>query len=64
MYARLVLLASAEAGWRQLYRDPRDGRLWELTFPMGRSMAEAPRLSVMSSDEARESYGLSAADAR
>ena len=32
---RLTLLGVAEGGWRQLYRDPRDGRFWELTFPQG-----------------------------
>ena len=61
---RLVLVASAEAGWRQLYRDPRDGRLWELTFPHGSLHGGGPRrLSVLSREVARESYRLSAADA-
>jgi len=61
---RLVLVASAEAGWRQLYRDPRDGRLWELTFPHGSLHGGGPRrLSVLSSEVARESYRPSAADA-
>jgi len=29
----LQLLGAADGGWSQLYRDPDDGRLWELTYP-------------------------------
>ena len=61
---RLVLVGSAEGGWRQLYRDPRDGRLWELTFPHGSLHGGGPRrLAMMSTKAATESYHLSAADA-
>jgi hypothetical protein len=61
---RLALVATAEGGWRQLYRDPRDGRLWELSFPHGSLHGGGPRhLAVMSSEAARESYRLSASDA-
>ena len=40
---RLTLLGVAEGGWRQLYRDPRDGRMWELTFPRGSLHGGGPR---------------------
>jgi Immunity protein 27 len=29
----LVLLGGDASGWNGLYRDPDDGRLWELTYP-------------------------------
>ena len=60
----LVLVASAEGGWRQLYRDPQDGRLWELTFPHGSLHGGGPRrLAAISSEDAKRSYGLSDSDA-
>lgn len=32
---RLTHCGTYDGGWEQLYRDPRDGRYWELTFPHG-----------------------------
>jgi len=29
----LILLGSSENGWEKLFRDPADGRYWELTYP-------------------------------
>ena len=56
---RLTLVEVAEGGWRQLYRDPRDGRLWELSFPHGSLHGGGPRrLAVMDDAEARERYGV------
>jgi len=56
---RLSLVAVAEGGWRQLYRDPRDGRLWELTFPHGSLHGGGPRrLAVVDDTVARERYGI------
>jgi hypothetical protein len=55
---RLALVATAEGGWRQLFRDPRDGRLWELTFPHGSLHGGGPRrLECVSTPRARERYG-------
>lgn len=55
---RLERLASTNAGWDTLFRDPRDGRLWELTFPQGNLFGGGPRrLAVMSGIDAREKYG-------
>jgi hypothetical protein len=56
---RLTLLGVAEGGWRQLYRDPRDGRLWELTFPRGSLHGGGPRrLQCVAALGAAERYGL------
>ena len=61
---RLVVVATAEGGWRQLYRDPRDGRLWELSFPHGSLHGGGPRrLERVTDDAARTRYGVSALDA-
>ena len=55
---RLTLVATAEGGWRQLFRDPRDGRLWELTFPHGSLHGGGPRrLECVPARRARERYG-------
>jgi hypothetical protein len=40
---RLTLIGTAEGGWVQLYRDPRDDRVWELTFPQGSLHGGGPR---------------------
>ena len=59
MSFRLTLVGVAEGGWRQLYRDPRDGRLWELTFPQGSLHGGGPRrLAVVDEAEAREGFGI------
>jgi hypothetical protein len=61
---RLTLLGVAEGGWRQLYRDPRDGRLWELTFPHGSLHGGGPRrLEVVTGDAANAIYEVRGIDA-
>ena len=56
---RLTLLGVAEGGWRQLYRDPHDGRVWELTFPWGSLHGGGPRrLEHVAALVAAERYGL------
>ena len=40
---RLTLVDTSEGGWLQLYRDPRDGRYWELSFPQGSLHGGGPR---------------------
>ncbi|MDB4899207.1 MAG: hypothetical protein JWN53_1015 [Gemmatimonadetes bacterium] len=55
---RLETLGSTDAGWTWLFRDPRDGRLWELTFPSGSLHAPGPRrLAVVQRETAEEKYG-------
>jgi hypothetical protein len=54
----LVPLASASGGWDWLFRDPRDGRLWEQTFPLGSLHGPGPRrLQAIEPDVALEKYG-------
>ena len=55
---RLEKRALAHGGWDQLFVDPRDGRLWELTFPEGSLFGGGPRrLTVISAELARVKYG-------
>jgi hypothetical protein len=55
---RLTLERTANGGWDQLYRDPRDGRLWELTFPHGSLHGGGPRrLRCVTAEWADARYG-------
>ena len=55
----LTRIASAENGWSTLYRDPSDGRHWELTYPLSHMHGGGPpRLAVISLEEARAKYGV------
>ena len=55
---RLERVAEAEGGWAILYRDPGDGRLWELTYPQSEMHGGGPpRLTVISAREAAAKYG-------
>ena len=46
-------------GWETLYRDPKDHRYWELTYPQGHVHGGGPpRLAVLSEKEARKKYSL------
>lgn len=46
-------------GWNLLYRDPRDGRLWEQTYPQSELHGGGPpKLAVVTLDEARTRYSL------
>lgn len=54
----LKRLAISDGGWSALYRDPRDGRLWEFTYPEGHLHGGGPpALYLMSEAEANEKYG-------
>lgn len=54
---KLEGIANDSSGWGTLYRDPRDGRLWELTYPQGEMQGGGPRrLHVLSRDEAAAKY--------
>lgn len=53
----LVRVASDASGWDVLFRDPGDGRYWELTYPQNHMHGGGPpRLAVISPDEARTKY--------
>lgn len=50
-----------DGGWTSLYRDPRDGRLWEKTFPESHMHGGGPpALTTISNDVARIVYKLGA----
>jgi len=53
----LELVAQSSDGWSELYRDPVDGRLWELTYPDSDLHGGGPpRLSVIDRTEAQNAY--------
>ena len=54
---KLERIANDSSGWDILYRDPRDGRLWELTYPRSEMHGGGPRrLCIISRDEAAVKY--------
>ena len=54
----LVELGADSTGWDVLYRDPRDGRMWELTYPESDSHGSGPpRLTVLDLKRAEDKYG-------
>lgn len=54
----LVELDRDASGWYTLYRDPTDGRLWELTYPQSEVHGGGPpQLRCLSPTEARTKYG-------
>lgn len=54
----LEKVAVDNTGWETLYRDPEDGRYWELTYPEGSLHGGGPpRLTHLSLEEARAKYG-------
>ena len=58
---QLERIANDSSGWETLYRDPRDGRLWELTYPRGEMHGGGPRrLHLLSRDEAAAKYSHAA----
>jgi hypothetical protein len=57
--SRLERLEKDGSGWETLYRNPRDGRLWEHTYPQGAMHGGGPpELHVISSDVAAGKYGI------
>jgi hypothetical protein len=59
---RLIRLATDRSGWDTLFRDPRDGRLWERTYPDAHLHGGGPpRLITITSEAAAAKYGVDAA---
>lgn len=55
---QLGQLGTDRTGWDVLYKDPGDGRLWELTYPESDSEGGGPpRLTQLDRDSARNKYG-------
>ena len=56
----LVEVGSADGGWSKLYRDPVDGRFWELTYPESEIHGGgAPMLKHISPEIAAQKYNAS-----
>ncbi len=52
-------IARDPSGWELLFRDPQDGRFWELTRLHGELQSGGPlKLSCINELEARTKYGL------
>jgi hypothetical protein len=55
----LLKLATADGGWSTLFRDPIDGRYWELIHPRGEMHGGGPRALIQVNYEtARRKYEL------
>jgi Immunity protein 27 len=54
----LVRVSVSSGGWDTLYRDPSDGRLWELSYPESELHAGGPpSLTVIAEPNAADKYG-------
>jgi len=62
--SHLRQLARDASGWKELYRDPDDERLWQLTHPQSELHGGGPvQLRCLTLDEARQEYGDAAVSA-
>jgi Immunity protein 27 len=56
---QLTKIATDPSGWRVLYRDPQDSRLWELSYPQSELQGGGPpRLTCIPAHQAKATYGL------
>ena len=57
--AHLKMLGRDPSGWETFYRDPDDGRFWELTYPQGHLQGGGPpQLRCLTLEEAKVKYGM------
>ena len=62
--SHLKELGRDPSGWDALYRDPDDGRLWELTYPQSELQGGCPpQLRYLTLEEAKKRYGAVAVNA-
>jgi hypothetical protein len=55
---KLIEITTDASGWDVLYRDPADGRHWELTYPQSHMHGGGPpRLTHLSIEQAKTKYG-------
>ena len=60
----LQRLGTADGGWSFLFRDPKDGRYWELTYPRSEMHGGGPaRLTEVTQETAQERYDITAPNA-
>jgi hypothetical protein len=54
-----IAFSPESGGWKTLYRDPLDGRYWELTYPNGGQHGGGPkRLTIVDAKSATAKYAL------
>lgn len=54
----LIEVGRHASGWNVLYRDPNDGRYWELVYPQGELQGGGPpELRCLTVDDAKQKYG-------
>jgi hypothetical protein len=57
-------VADSSNGWGSLYRDPLDGRLWELSYPHSEMHGGGPaRLTVIDAGQAKQRYQFTSSPA-
>ena len=55
----LIEIGRDASGWDVLYRDPDDGRLWELTYPSSEMHGGGPpTLQLLDNEAVRHKYGM------
>jgi len=55
----LLEIATKDNGWERLYKDPNDGRYWELSYPNSDWQGGGPPLLInLSQIEVQEKYGI------
>ncbi|MEQ1765280.1 MAG: Imm27 family immunity protein [Pyrinomonadaceae bacterium] len=56
-YLERIGFSEAQGGWETLFRDPKDGRYWERTYPNGSWHGGGPPALInLSEVEAKEKY--------
>ena len=56
--SHLLEVGRDASGWNTLYRDPTDGRYWELVYPQSEIHGGGPpEMRCLTTNEAREKYG-------
>jgi hypothetical protein len=57
--SHLVEVGRDPSGWNTLYRDPTDGRYWELVYPQGELHGGGPpELRYLTVEEASQKYAV------